>query len=448
MFTKKKSFMIVNLKQKIDDLSDLNNMKLFDIIDFNSFLVQIEKNTKKLEYNRFNYFTKTWLIQNIKRKGVFSSKTGLNMIYDSKLYKESSNVYFGFGHKWMLYVITDKGMIFSKCKVPSDTHEFTEEVNWNHVYLKIVEGCKLEINISNPLLKFPKHTFTHYIEESFGGFLKEVYYSLNNHLINSKHIKDLITRTELKRQLKQNDHERKRKEKLENSKTLFISKFDINNNGTIDIIEDQDDFNLLLKKNQTVIQEKGKEFNQNYTHQFIKVDNYLKQKRENLQLIFNWIKTVKNENELNVYSEILQQEIHTYNLLLFNSLTLIVSLIDDDLLTFYKIYEKFDELNIYNSNWENEVSEKLTNLGNKLTTINNSIKEVSSNINGLMFEIRDMGKRIVNSINDLSYVTEESSKVLNSRLEEVKSSIDTNNLLTLIQTYQSYKVNKNTKSLR
>ena len=135
------------------------------------------------------------------------------------------------------------------------------------------------------------------------------------------------------------------------------------------------------------------------------------------------------------------RSIHSYNLLLINSLNLIVSLIEDDQITFYDIYEKFDKLNIFNSNWENDMSHKLTNL-------NKGISELNSNIKGLMFEIRDMGDKIVNSIDDLSYITEESTRMLDNRLGEIDSSIKTNNLLTLISTYQTYKINKNTKSLR
>ena len=65
-----------------------------------------------------------------------------------------------------------------------------------------------------------------------------------------------------------------------------------------------------------------------------------------------------------------------------------------------------------------------------------------------MFEIREMSKSINESISDLSYVTEKTSSSLEKRLKEVNSSIQTNNLLTLINTYQTYKVNKNTKHLR
>lgn len=229
--------------------------------------------------------------------------------------------------------------------------------------------------------------------------------------------------------------------KLKEEKSNLISKLDKDNNGTIDIIEEKNEFNLLLKKHQKIIIEKGKEFNQNYTHQFIKVGNYIKQKRSNLQLIFDCIKQVKNQKDLDEYVEILEGEIYTYNLLLINSLNLIVSLIEDDQIIFYDIYEKFDKLNIYNSNWENEVSQKLT-------LLIRGISELNSNIQGLMYEIRNMGDMIVNSIEDLSYITKESSNMLDNRLGEIDSSIKTNNLLTLIQTYQTYKINKNTKSLK
>jgi hypothetical protein len=40
------------------------------------------------------------------------------------------------------------------------------------------------------------------------------------------------------------------------------------------------------------------------------------------------------------------------------------------------------------------------------------------------------------------------NRSVTSQLREVESSINTNNLLTGIQTYQLYKINKNTKSLR
>ena len=55
-------------------------------------------------------------------------------------------------------------------------------------------------------------------------------------------------------------------------------------------------------------------------------------------------------------------------------------------------------------------------------------------------------------LNTLTYVTQESFKELNSsitnELKNIDSSIKFNNLLTSIQIYQTYQINKNTKSLR
>ena len=47
-----------------------------------------------------------------------------------------------------------------------------------------------------------------------------------------------------------------------------------------------------------------------------------------------------------------------------------------------------------------------------------------------------------------SPMTEESNRQLQDQLSEIDSTLQVGNLLNLIQTYQMYKVNKNTKSLR
>ena len=114
---------------------------------------------------------------------------------------------------------------------------------------------------------------------------------------------------------------------------------------------------------------------------------------------------------------------------------MIVSLTDGkNLLTFYKIYEIFDQLNVFNSNWENKLSEKFDNLEDHLK------KLISSN------------KKVSEGLRNLTYVTQKGFKGLEqnitSELSSINYSIKFNNLLTTILTYQNYKINKNTKSLR
>lgn len=58
---------------------------------------------------------------------------------------------------------------------------------------------------------------------------------------------------------------------------------------------------------------------------------------------------------------------------------------------------------------------------------------------------------ICNELMNLQFISEDISEGINGLskgLSEINSSIQTNNLLTGIQTYQLYKINKNTRGLR
>jgi hypothetical protein len=218
-----------------------------------------------------------------------------------------------------------------------------------------------------------------------------------------------------------------------NKKSKTISEFDKNKDGMIDVIEGND-FNKLLKKNQKLIIDVDRK----YIQQFVKISNYIKSKQENIQFIFECINKSYNEEELNEHLQLLKNQIHTYELLLFHSINMIGAIAADDMITFYEIYESFDKLGIFNSNWENEVSEKLINIGDKF--------------DDLLYLIEEVGNDIVNEISNLSYTTQYSidnlSTTVSNQLTEIESSINVNNLLTGIQTYQMYKINKNTKSLK
>lgn len=214
-------------------------------------------------------------------------------------------------------------------------------------------------------------------------------------------------------------------------KENIFSELDKDNNGVIDVIEGEDDFMQLLKKHQ----EKISEYDKAYLQKFVKVFNYLKNKKENIQQIFLSMKDTHTQTALNDEIGILKNQIHSYHLILFHSINMIISLVEDDLITFYEIYESFDKLNMFNSNWENEVSEKLTNIGDQ--------------IQDLMYSINKMETNIIDSVSKLTYVTQKSfslfSNTVEKQLSGIDSSIKFNNLLSGIQTYQLYKINKGLK---
>lgn len=116
------------------------------------------------------------------------------------------------------------------------------------------------------------------------------------------------------------------------------------------------------------------------------------------------------------------------------SLNMIESLINNDMISFYEIYERFDELNMFDKKHERDLITQLNNL--------------SENLEDVMKQIELMGQEIVSSIGDLSMITEESTQMINEGLQSIESSINTNNLISSIQTYQMFKLNKNTKSLK
>jgi hypothetical protein len=229
-----------------------------------------------------------------------------------------------------------------------------------------------------------------------------------------------------KAELEQFQAETKRKQILQSSKSRVLLDLDRNGDGSVDLVENALD--KLLNKNQKAILLVDK----NYIHQFVKVSNFIKAKGQNVQMIFQSIQSSNSQGELNERMKLLKNQIHFYELLVFHSVNMIGSLISEDLITFYEIYELFDKFSIFNSNWENEVSERLQNIGDKLDDI--------------MLSIDDMERNIVEGLNSLSYVTRESFVSLNSsvtdQLKQVESSINTGNLISTIQSYQLYKINK------
>jgi len=221
--------------------------------------------------------------------------------------------------------------------------------------------------------------------------------------------------------------------KLASSKTALMKVFDRDGNGIIDVVEGDDDFMNLLKKHQKKVIEIDKQ----YVQIFIKLGNYLKTKRRNLQTAFLSIENINDARNIEEFQGLLKNQIHTYEALLLHSLSMITAVSEDDLITFYEIYEAFDKLKVFNSNWENELSQKLSNIGDGLS--------------GLMRSVETMERNIVSGLNELTYHTQEGFSELNHsitrELQSINSSVEFNNLLTGISTYQLYKINKQTKGL-
>jgi len=225
---------------------------------------------------------------------------------------------------------------------------------------------------------------------------------------------------------------------LSKNKELLLKELDKDGNGVIDISENND-FSKLLKSKQKLIIEFEKSEGKNYIQNFIKLSKYLKDKSGNIQSLFEIIREDSNisNDKYDEYVGVLRNQINTYNLMLLSSLNMIITLTEDDRITFYEIYETFDKLNVFSSNHEIEMSMRLKNIESKLDEVVQSIYQMEMNICSELYNLQFITEDMSDSLSGLS-----------QGLSEINSSIQTNNLLTGIQTYQMYKINQNTKGLR
>jgi hypothetical protein len=263
------------------------------------------------------------------------------------------------------------------------------------------------------------------IEHSFYGFFK---------LINDPEVKlysefnivDIVLNLE---NIVKDFHYNVREEYLKNIQSLDQTKKNYLNKlrsetGEIMNLADGESVRKLIIKNQSSIIELDK----SYIQKFVKLSSYLSTKKSNITIICNIIQETKNIKELGEVVKLLESQIHLHNLLVFHSLSMLASILDNDLITFYEIYECFDKLSVFNSNWENEVTEKLT--------------EIGTGLQDLLFATHKMERNIVTAINNLAYVNQEGFERLGSKitneLSSINSSIKFNNLLSTIQAYKLY----------
>jgi hypothetical protein len=225
---------------------------------------------------------------------------------------------------------------------------------------------------------------------------------------------------------------KRRKDLYNKGKSEIIKELDKDGDGLIDLINDDTLIKLLNLNQQSIIQK-----NREYIQKFILISSFLKTKKKNIQQIFEYVVKIEDETIFNEFINLLRNQIHTYESLLFHSINMVTSLVEDEMITFFEINQCFDELGVFNSTWEKEVSSKLSNIEGKL--------------NDLMYSIYQLERTIINSVNSLSYQTQDSfqriSKNVQKQLNMINSSLNFNNLLSIIQAYQVYKINQNTKKL-
>ena len=208
----------------------------------------------------------------------------------------------------------------------------------------------------------------------------------------------------------------------------------------INIFIENNEFNSLLEKNQSIISKK----NEQYLHNFVKLKRYISNKRQNILSIIEILKKTSYDKDFEITKGIITNEIFLYKSVFACSIVMLLSLKDNEMITFFDIYETLDELKIFNSNWEIEVSQDLKNIDDSIIQNGEMIAEKFDLVINSIYKV---GEVITGSLMTLSSNLQSSLENLgnniNSELNTINSSIKFNNLLTGINTYQLYKINKN-----
>lgn len=229
------------------------------------------------------------------------------------------------------------------------------------------------------------------------------------------------------------DKKRQETKKLRVVKDEFISKFDTNKNRKLDIVED-DGFNTFLRTNQAKIMK----IDPSYIQKLVKLSHFLRDKGDNLQQTFGLILKSKNKDDLNKIKKNFEIQIVAYSITMVKSFEMLLAVSKEDLITFFDLYEEFDSLGIFNSNWEKELTSTLS-----------EIKEINKSTLKQMILLSDqmvkMEKSMMNGFSKLDKLDDSINRMNESLTKELKginNKLWWNNVFQMAQIYQNRKTNK------
>ena len=220
---------------------------------------------------------------------------------------------------------------------------------------------------------------------------------------------------------------------LKDKKDNFLSKFDSNNNNRLDIIED-DGFITFLKLHQDKIMN----IDPSYVQKLVKLSHFLRDKGENLQQTFELILSAEDLDKLKVIKDNFELQISFYSITIIKSYEMILAVSKKDLISFFDLYEEFDSMGVFNSNWEKELSSTLSD-----------IKEINKNTLKQMVLLSDqivkIEQQLVDGFSKLDKIDDSINSMnasLTKELKGINNKLWWNNVFEMVQIYQNRKTNK------
>lgn len=237
--------------------------------------------------------------------------------------------------------------------------------------------------------------------------------------------------------------------------------YDIKNQN-LNITNPDEIRNLILKN-----QDKISGVDRKYILEFLMIQKYLKNQ---MHLIYSSIAILKLQVEadaIDTWIDVIKNQIGAYNAIYLNTVTLIVCLCENELVIFYELYQTFEGLGVFKTNYEKEVLESLVSISSNINNLNNNIvhklmlieiqlKSISQGIHELnstmqenIMAINNLEESIFSSFESLKTVIgsnfNQLSQNITGHLSKIESGIAYNNLVSTVSAYQLYKINKQTK---
>lgn len=169
----------------------------------------------------------------------------------------------------------------------------------------------------------------------------------------------------------------------------FLLKYDVNNNGIIDVSETKI-FNTMLNENESLIIQIDEKRGTNYLHNLVRVSSFLKVKSDSLQNEFKLIKGIKHLGDFKTHCISLENHIKNYNKILLFAIVMVKALQENKMILYLNIYEVFDKLEVFNSNWEDTIKNGQIEANNNLKSLMNTINKFENSLNAKLNELQDV----------------------------------------------------------
>lgn len=192
-------------------------------------------------------------------------------------------------------------------------------------------------------------------------------------------------------------------------------------------------FMTAVRENQKAIQD----LDPGYIHKFVKLQKSFDEQRDIISRLYEYLQTfeVKGsdiQTQINHWKDCettFKEMCATYSGLQISGTSMINSLLESDMLTFYEIYETLDNLAIWDSRFEKSLLAQLENLNENISSLQSTIEKQSKLV---LSSIEKLTERIIQQTHQITNTTE---------------AVRVNNLIAAINAFQLYKINKNTKQL-